>query len=222
MSQKLALIHTSASLLPVFQNLTRQYLQDKPVSTFNIVDESLLQNTIDHNELSPLNCRRVVNYIASAEEAGADFVLVTCSSIGPAVDLATSLTSVPVFRVDQPMADEAVRLGRKIGIIATLATTLSPTCDLVRRRAEASGKTVKLNAKLCDGAFEALMSGSSDKHDQMVKDALKALAREVDVIVLAQASMARVVNQLDEKDKQLPILSSPELAMRHLADKLLD
>jgi hypothetical protein len=44
----------------------------------------------------------------------------------------------------------------------------------------------------------------------------------VDVIVLAQASMARVVNQLDEKDKQLPILSSPELAMRHLADKLLD
>lgn len=165
MPQRIAFIHTAASLVPVFKDLSRKYLQEKPVRNFNIVDESLLQNTIDNNELSPLTCRRVINYIASAEEAGADFIMVTCSSIGPAVDMATALSHVPVMRVDRPMADEAVRLGRKIGIIATLATTLGPTRDLVRRRAEAANKTVKLNANLCDGAFAALMAGSTEKHD---------------------------------------------------------
>lgn len=222
MAKKLALIHTSATLVPVFQDLTRKYLQDLSVRTFNIVDDSILQNTIDDNELGPRTCRRVINYVVSAEEAGADFIMVTCSSIGPAVDMAASLTPVPVLRVDQPMADEAIRLGRKIGVIATLSTTLGPTRDLVRRRAEAAGKSVMLNAKLCDGAFEALMGGATKKHDQMVADALRALGREVDVIVLAQASMARVVDQLTDKDKKVPILSSPEIAMQYLADRWQD
>ena len=71
-----------------------------------------------------------MNYAASAQEAGADFILFTCSSIGPAVETAATLTDVPVLRVDQPMADKAVQLGKRIGVIATLSTTLEPTSDL--------------------------------------------------------------------------------------------
>ena len=75
-------------------------------------------------------------------------------------------------------------------------------------------------SKLCDGAFDALMSGDSVKHDSMVASALKELSSQVDVIVLAQASMARVVDTLDEADKQIPILSSPGIAIAHLASIL--
>lgn len=221
MDTKLVLIHTSATLVPVFQDLTRQYLQHKPIQVFNIVDDSLIQNTIENGKLTAGTARRVVNYLASAEEAGADFIMVTCSSIGPAVDTAASLTSVPILRVDQPMADQAVSMGKKIGVVATLSTTLGPTSELVNRRAEASGKTIELTTKICDGAFEALMAGSPEQHDRMVADALESLAQEVDVIVLAQASMARVVDQLPDQVKQAPILSSPEIAMQYLAEKLL-
>lgn len=217
-TKTLGLIHTSATLVPVFAELCLKYLPQ--VKVFNIVDDSLIKNTIACGELTPSTSRRVVNYAASAEEAGADLILFTCSSIGPAVETAATLSGVPVLRVDQPMADQAVKTGSRIGVIATLSTTLEPTSDLVRRRAIAAGKQIQLSSKLCEGAFDALMSGDAAKHDKMVGGALKQLSKETDVILLAQASMARVVETLSEEDKRVPILASPAIAIQHLASIL--
>ena len=211
----LGLVHTSATLVPMFAELCSKYLPH--VKIFNIVDDSLIKNTIACGELTPDTSRRVVNYAGSAQDAGADFILFTCSSIGPAVEAAAALTKVPVLRVDQPMADQAVQLGNRIGVIATLPTTLEPTTDLVQRRAVAAGKEIVLVSKLCEGAFDALMSGDAATHDKKVGDALKQLSTEVDVIVLAQASMARVVDTLSEADKKVPILASPPIAIQYLA-----
>lgn len=219
MSQKtLGLVHTSATLVPVFAELCSKYLPG--VKIFNIVDDSLIKNTISCGELTASTSKRVVNYAASAEEAGADYILFTCSSIGPAVETAATLTGVPVLRVDQPMADKAVSSGKKIGVIATLSTTLEPTSDLVRRRAIAAGKEIELKAILCEGAFDALMSGDAATHDKKVGDALKQLVNEVDVVVLAQASMARVVDTLSDAEKKVPILASPPIAMEYLKEVL--
>ena len=212
----LGLVHTSATLVPVFQKLCVDYLPG--VNVFNIVDDSLIKDVIAKNELTSNTARRVVNYVGSAEAAGADLIMVTCSSIGSAVEASADLTGVPVLRVDQPMADIAVQTGSKIGVIATLPTTLEPTSDLVRRRALVAGKEIELTSRLCEGAFEALMSGDAEKHDKMVAKALIELSAEVDVIVLAQASMARVVDGLSEDEKRVPILSSPGLAVQHIAD----
>lgn len=214
----LGLVHTSATLVPVFQRLCEKYLEG--VTTFNIVDDSLIKDVIARGALSPATARRVVTHIGSAEQAGADQILVTCSSIGPAVEAAALLTGVPVLRVDQPMADAAVQSGKKIGVIATLATTLAPTADLVQRRAAAAGKEIELVSKLCEGAFEALMNGAAARHDEMVAEALGALSAQVDVIVLAQASMARVAEALPGSEKPVPVLASPELAISYLATGL--
>lgn len=219
MSQKtLGLIHTSATLVPVFAELCSKYLPH--VKTFNIVDDSLIKNTIACGELTADTSRRVVNYAGSAQDAGADFILFTCSSIGPAVETAATLCHVPVLRVDQPMADKAVQLGKRIGVVATLSTTLNPTCDLVNRRAVVAGKEIELVSRLCEGAFEALMSGDTATHDQKVGDVLKQLANETDVILLAQASMARVVDTLTDAERKVPILASPAIAMEYLASIL--
>ncbi len=211
----LGLIHTSATLVPVFQKLCSESLAG--INVFNIVDDSLIRDVINRGELTAHTARRVVDYVGSAEAAGADFIMVTCSSIGAAVEAAAALTSVPVLRVDQPMADLAVQTGSRIGVIATLPTTLAPTGDLVKRRAAAAGKEIQLVSRLCEGAFEALMSGDAEKHDSMVAAALKELSKEVDVIVLAQASMARVVDGLAEEDRRISILASPPQAIKHLA-----
>ena len=217
-TKTLGLIHTSATLVPVFQQLCSQYLPE--VNVFNIVDDSLIKDVISKGELTANTARRVVDYVGSAEAAGADFILVTCSSIGAAVEAAAPLTKVPVLRVDQPMADLAVQTGTKIGVVATLPTTLAPTSDLVKRRAAIAGKEIQLTSRLCEGAFEALMSGDAAKHDEMVANALRELATQVDVILLAQASMARVVDTLDEADKRVPIIASPPQAIKHLASVL--
>src|SRR4051812_21424906 len=104
MQKTLALIHTSATLVPVFAELCSKYLPQ--VKTFNIVDDSLIKNVISCGEVTPATARRVVAYAGSAQDAGADYILYTCSSIGAAVELAAGLTTLPVLRVDQPMADQ--------------------------------------------------------------------------------------------------------------------
>ena len=214
----LALVHTSATLVPIFQQLCQEHLPD--VTTFNIVDDSLVKAIGAKGSLTADIARRVGAYLQSAETGGADYILVTCSSIGPAVEASAPFIGVPVLRVDQPMADQAVATGTRIGVIATLPTTLNPTTDLVRRRALAAGKDVVVTAVLCEGAFEALMGGDAAKHDLLVAAALRELIPQVDVILLAQASMARVVDTLSEADRSIPILASPPIAIRHLATLL--
>jgi Asp/Glu/hydantoin racemase len=211
----LAYIHTVTSLPAVFKALSSELIPD--VDIFHIVDESLLQNTIRENRLTPTTMRRLIGYLASAKEAGADLVMVTCSSVGPAVDVAKTLFEMPVFRVDQPMADLAVKTGPRIGVAATLQTTLNPTAALIQARAAAAGKKVSVTARLCEGAFEAVVAGNTDRHDALVLAGLQELIPSVDVIVLAQASMARVVDSLPEAERVVPILSSPRLAVEFLA-----
>ncbi|HEV9038041.1 MAG TPA: aspartate/glutamate racemase family protein [Puia sp.] len=218
MQKTLGLIHTSATLVPVFQQLTSKGLPG--VKVFNIVDDSLIADVIRKGQLTSQTARRVVDYVGSAENAGADYIMVTCSSIGAAVEASAALTRVPVLRVDQPMADLAVAKGTRVGVIATLPTTLAPTSDLVKRRAAIAGKAIELTSRLCEGAFDALMGGDPAKHDKMVADALRELSAQVDVIVLAQASMARVVDALPEADKRIPILASPPTAIEYLKSVL--
>jgi Asp/Glu/hydantoin racemase len=119
------------------------------------------------------------------------------------------------------MADEAVRRGKRIGVIATLSTTLEPTVDLVRRRADKAGSVVEVISRVCEGAFDALMSGDGETHDSKVAVALREMSEQVDIILLAQASMGRVVDNLPDADKRIPILASPPIAMAYLG-KVLD
>lgn len=214
-----AFVHTALVLPPTFAALAEELLPGHDV--FHLVDESLLGVTRREGRLTPVTERRVLGHVVSAVEAGADAVLVTCSSIGPAVDAGRPFVPVPVLRVDEPMADEAVRLGNRVGVLATLATTLEPTAELVERRAIAAGEEVEVVARVADGAFDALSGGDRGRHDTLVGDALRELAGDVDVIVLAQATMARVVDALPEGDVSVPVLSSPRLGVQRLAEVVL-
>jgi Asp/Glu/hydantoin racemase len=216
--KKLGLVHTSATLVPVFAALCKEKLPN--VEVFNIADDSLVKGIREAGSLTATIARRVAGYLESAERAGADYIMVTCSSIGPAVEAGAKLMGVPVLRVDQPMADQAVATGKKIGVIATLSTTLEPTADLIQRRAAIAGKQIELTSKLVEGAFEALMAGDGATHDAKVAVALKELSQQVDVIVLAQASMARVIDSLAATDERVPILASPGIAVDYLATVL--
>jgi len=214
MSKRLAFIHTVTSLVGPFNKLCAELIPDADI--FHIADESLIQNVIRDGQMSIMTARRVVRYMISAEEAGADLMMVTCSSVGDTVPIGQPLLHVPVYRVDQPMADKAVGLGQRIGVAATLPTTLDPTARLIQARADASGKHVDVVSQLCQGAFDAVVSGDTAKHDKLVRQGLHELIDQVDVVVLAQASMARVVDTLPEEDRKVPILSSPRLAIEFL------
>lgn len=207
MPKKLAFIHTAAVTIPVFSKLAEEKMPE--VEIFHMVDESLLKNTLAAGKLEKTTVRRLAGMVESAGEAGADAVMVVCSSIGPAVDVARQMVDFPVVRVDEAMAEEAVWAGDRIGVAATLQSTLEPTCELIRSRAEALGLERTIVERLCEGAFEAVKAGNTETHDRIVGEGLAALADECDVIVLAQASMARVADGLPPEQRKVPILSSP-------------
>jgi Asp/Glu/hydantoin racemase len=202
-------------MIPVFQTLAKELLPRQTV--FNMVDESLLCDIIRDGCCPAKTARRLVNHVVEADDAGAEFILVTCSSMGRAVEASRVMVQAKVLRVDEPMAEQAVATGSRIGVIATLPSTLEPTAALIQSRAAASNKQIQLDATVVDGAFDAVISGNGAKHDALVGEALCRLAKKVDVIVLAQASMARVVDSLKPAEKPVPILSSPRLAVEHLA-----
>jgi Asp/Glu/hydantoin racemase len=213
---RLALIHTVGSLDPVFRDLLAEVAPDATVSS--TVDEDLLGETIAAGSIPPDTAARFERHVRSALDEGADAVLVTCSSMGPAVDALARDRGLPVLRVDEAMADEAVRHAARIGVLATLTTTLRPTAELIRRRAEAAGRDVEVESVVVDGAFAALKSGDLETHDRLVRGALETLVERVDVVVLAQASMARVAATLPaEVTERTPILSSPRLAAERAA-----
>lgn len=214
----IAYLHTSHVLIPMFTDLSKRELPG--VDQFHMVDESLIQNTIRAQELTKATIRRVITMVQSARDGGADGVVVTCSSIGPAVTMARTLFDFPVVRVDEAMAEEAVRVGRRIGVAATLRTTLAPTVALLRAKAFDAGRDVDVVESLCEDAFAAVLSGDTRTHDRLLSDSLSQLRMSVDVVVLAQASMARVVANLSGNGRA-PILSSPELAVKRLGSLLL-
>lgn len=218
MPARIALIHTSPSMIPVFKGLVEELLAG--VDLFNVVDESLLCDIIREGKCPPATARRLVGHVLAATDAGATHVLVTCSSMGHAVDAARGLCPAVVLRVDDPMAREAVRRGSTIGVIATLPSTLHPTAELIRSIAATEGKSVQILTRVVEGAFAAVVGGRGAEHDALVSAALEEMTGQADVIVLAQASMARVVESLPPSGRSKPILSSPRMAVEHLA-KLL-
>ena len=70
-------------------------------------------------------------YVQSAESLGVDLIVNQCSSVGEAFAIASRCTAIPTLRVDEPMAEKAVSLGTRLGVIATVASTVKPSCDPV-------------------------------------------------------------------------------------------
>jgi Asp/Glu/hydantoin racemase len=216
--QTLAVIHTSPTLTPMFTELCGRYIPE--VTIFHMVDESLIKDTIRAGELRRVTTRRLLSIVDSAQQAGADAVLVTCSSIGPAVAIAQEIFDVPVVRVDEAMAERAVQMGERLCVAATLRTTLEPTIALLQTKAREAGRKIEIVARLADGAFEAVMRGDTALHDSLLTRALTEDLHGVDVIVLAQASMARVVKLIPPDRLPAQVLSSPELAVQRAAQVL--
>ena len=227
MTQKLVYIHTVASLVGPFNDLSKELLPG--VEIFHIADEMLLKVVLAQGGLSPFIFQRVAEHVVAAERLGAAAVQCTCSSISPCVDASRPLVGIPVLKIDEPMVDlalhqalssghSAAHNGRaRIGVAATVPTTLKPTTDLVRARAAALGMDVQVESALCEGAFALLQSGDAAAHDQMVSSTLRGLMQRSDVVILAQASMARVAALIPAEEQTAPILSSPRLAVQRLA-----
>jgi Asp/Glu/hydantoin racemase len=220
MNKTLALIHTSFVFLNVETSLMKMLSKAMPnVRLVNIVDDSLLADVLKEGKVTPAITRRMCHYVLAAEQTGAQAILSLCSTMGDTIDVARKLVSIPIIKIDEAMAEKAVAEGEKIGVLATVSTTLDPTIRLIHSKGGDINKQVKTERLLCEGAFKILMSGDNAKHDQMVMEKASSSANRVDVFVLAQASMARLESQISQKVGK-PVFSSPRLCVERVKQML--
>jgi aspartate/glutamate racemase len=217
---KIVFIHTVATLIPLFNDLTREYFR-ADTETVHIADEILLKEVLAKGGPTPFIQQRLIDHALAAQEIGASLIQVTCSSLSPCVEKAQSQIQIPILKIDAPMVQKAIETGKRIGILATAGTTLTPTTDLVRRKAAQSGKEIEVVSLLCEGAYAALGQGDLPLHNRIILDYIHQLEKQVDIILLAQASMARAITDLPASEEpSIPILTSPKLAMQYAASVL--
>ncbi|HLX28339.1 MAG TPA: aspartate/glutamate racemase family protein [Casimicrobiaceae bacterium] len=211
----LALLHTSQVVIRPINDLARTLMPR--VALMNLLDDGILGQIARTSGVDAVR-RRVERLAQCATDANADALLITCSSISELAASAAKASGLPVYTIDEAMAEEAVRRGTRIGVLATVATTLDPTCRLIERKAKEAGKRITIRRALADDAFAELSRGNANAHDEILHNALVTLAATEGVIVLAQASMARLIDGLGEQ--RIPILASPRLGLERVRAQL--
>ncbi|MEC6162034.1 MULTISPECIES: aspartate/glutamate racemase family protein [Klebsiella] len=210
--KKIAMLHTSSATLAMMQQLIADIMPE--VEVMHLVEESMIKQVMKAGRVTPNIAARIADYVHIAEKADCDIFITACSSIGTAVEQCQFLTPLQLARIDSAMVKEAIEKGERIAVLATVATTLKPTLDYVQRKIQESGKPRAVTPILMEEAFHALLAGEMDTHDRIVADGLKTAFSQADVVMLAQASMARVLQQLPTPP--VPVLTSPESGIRWL------
>jgi Asp/Glu/Hydantoin racemase len=209
----IAVLHTSPATIEIFGRLLRERLPGRRL--INILDDSILPELRDNGGDISAVLPRWHAYARIARDQGAGVILNACSSIGALCAPVEADLGVTVMRVDSAMARQAVMRGSRIAAVATLKTTLRPTCELLEETARTAGRTPVIEPVLVEGAYEALVAGDKARHDDLLAVALERAAKRSDVVVLAQASMARVLPRLPAFG-QGKFLVSPPLAVEDL------
>lgn len=103
-----------------------------------------------------VNYYKFAQYAHNLEEAGADLILLACSTFNYAAELGRPLVDTPIAQIDRPMMELAVKNGRKIGLLATLATTVPSSERLLDIAAAEVKASIERKTVLCPEAFETM------------------------------------------------------------------
>lgn len=215
--KKIAIIHTSFVIVDGITELFNKIIPEAKL--VHIVDDSLLPEILAEKRMTKKVIRRMLSYFKAAEDTGADVIFNICSTVGEVADMARQIIDTPIVKIDEKMAEEAVARGARIGVAATLQSTLDPTCRLIEKKAAEAGKEITIEKTLCPGAYDALISGKKEEHDRIVTEYVRKLAEKVEIIVFAQSTMARLLEKMDN-DLAERILTSPERGVRQAREVL--
>lgn len=217
MGKAAAIIHTTSATIEELKNLLKGMMPELAVR--NYLDESLLPEINQAGRVTENVRSRFFSLAQEAALAGPDAMICACSSLGELVEEARKIFPMPFLRIDEPMARQAARMGGSVMVCATLPSTLRPTLSLIRRMAGELHSDMQLESLLMKGAGELLAKGDFAGYDTLLQKYFLKIAQEKDMIVLAQASMARAAASLPEAYRG-KFLTSPESGLQALVDLL--
>ena len=221
--KRLFLLHTMPFVMnQIIAPLEKEFLAGHPdVETQTMLDTSLLADTMAAGRVTPTTAARLLSYVREAEQAGAAMLLLTCTSLGEGMALVRPLTNLPTLCITEPLVEEALDQGPRVGIIGTLPTSPAQIIEPLLAAAAKRGLTrddLTITIAVVEEAFRARGRGDTAAHDKLVSDAVMTLAKEhpVDAIIFAQASMSGTAHE----DPGVPVLKLGPSAFRAAGEML--
>lgn len=216
--EKIAVVYTSLGGL--IETMKKEFSERIPdCKVYHIADDSLIQEVIEAGGVTESVRRRMMHYFQAAAELKPCVIVSACSSVGEAAEEADKMLDIPVIRIDHAMIEKALQEGKRIGVIASLETTMAPTVSGIQRLAAESGRQVEVTGRVAEGAYAANRQGDTKLHDSLIAEAAESIMHDVDVLILAQGSMARMEMPL-RKITGLPVYSSPGLCVEEIKSLL--
>lgn len=219
--KKLFLLHTVNNFMDVIiKPYAEPFLKEHAdVEIQNMLDSSLLADTVRHGSVPTSVSARLLGYVQEAERAGAHLFLLTCTSVDAGMKYVRHFSDLPTLCISHPMVLQALDIGQRIGIVGTVPTSPASIIRPLEEVATSRGASLHIDTAVAHGAFEARMAGDDARHDALVSEALMKLARkgDLDVICFAQASMSAARHD----EPGIPILKLGKSAF-DMAGVLLD
>ena len=212
-SKRIALVHAvSVAIAPIREAFAEGWPE---AEVTNLLDDGLTGALQREGGLTAPIVQRIYDLAAYAARAGADGILFTCCAFAPAMDLAKRLVPVPLLKPDEAMHIAALDAGRRIGVLATLPATAPVAEAQLRAAAAERGTPVEVVAAAVPDAWQAMGADDLAAHDRLIAEAAARLAPGVDILCLAQFSMARARPAVLARIS-LPVLTSPASAVARL------
>lgn len=212
MSKRIALIHaTPVAMQPVVEAFRHGW---PDVDTFSVLDDALSTDLARAGTLNAALKRRIAALAEYVTGIGVDAILYTCSAFGEAIEAVAHATPMPVLKPNEAMFEEALRLGTRIGLLATFQPSIPALEQEFVDMAQAQYLNITLESACAPEAMAALTAGDADRHDRLIAEAAPRLAH-CDVIMLAQFSMARARPAVQQV-LGYKVLTSPDSAVARL------
>lgn len=221
---KIGVVYTSTTpelIRMVDECLAAAFEGRADVETLHYQNPAILQAARESGGVTPKCARDLLDLYEAAVRDGADVLLNVCSSVGDVAAAAQplyALTGVRLVRIDEDMARAAVKAARRIGVVATLSTTLEPTKRLLEACAREEGAEVTLVDALAEGVFGA----DQEMFKRKLIETGRRVRDRVDVLLFAQGSMAYAEEAVSEA-LGIPVYASVRFgvkAVRAAADAL--
>lgn len=198
-----AAVFTANTVAPYCQEILPE------VEIMHLGDDTVQRDNLSApvGTIPKVNFFKFSTYCHFLQEANVDLIMLGCSTFNQAAEYARPMIDTPILNIDRPMMDLAVRQGKTVGLLGTLPSTMPASERLLRQAgSEAGVNNLQVKSVLCSEAFTALRAGNPKKHNELLLEAIDALSKEVDAIVMAQVSMSVLEKELT--NTRVPVYNS--------------
>ncbi|ARP81231.1 hypothetical protein CAL12_10525 [Bordetella genomosp. 8] len=136
---RLSFLHTIPANEAIFQQAA--LLEDWPAQNLRHTVRADLRQAMDLQPAPDGDAHRAVEAILRELSTDADAIVVTCATLGPAVDTMSGF-AIPIIRADAALAEAASRAGNNITVLCAVASTIEPNRVLFERYAAGTGSSV--------------------------------------------------------------------------------